>query len=786
MAVFAAEGTTVYLADGGSGDGSSAESALGSLTDAYAAIGNAGTIVISGEYTVAEAFISPAHSGKVTITSVYGGVDYRNTADAAFVLQANYYCGGETVIDGIKVVNAGEYKGIFANYKKMTIGEDVVCAYDETVTTVYPSIVAGTYNYVSGVSGEVDIYSGKWARIRLGNSSGSPKNTNVNLTIHGGECLELVYMSGAASHSGNMTLTVNGGTLWMGVFGTSMSSDEQTFSGNMNVIINGGDIRGRIRPQYTKYGTLEGNWNVVINGGDFSHCAEIIGTSYISDTMKSSVVYGENVDINKKETGTYTFTNPLRYYGADPWLFFHDGNYYYTATAGDRLSLYMAANIGDLSVAAGTIIYDPEDGHEWSHNMWSPEIHYFSAEEVGEEYAGWYCYVGSDEGDDANYSGQRAYVIKCLDGDNLMGRWGHPITGEVNVPQKVLFPDSDYNENELCGGCSKLIIDGKTYITFVSEVGRDTDNFYQTLNIVNMENPWTLVGQPTTIAVPTEDWEMNGSGLGSDGLYRPKTVECTTAVYGDDGSIYLAYAGSAYWTSYYSVGQIKYLGGDPMEASSWEKGTEPVFSKSDEITGSAHACFFKDTDGNRWACYHGYIPSSGNDGRYAFVEPYTVSEEGGLVIGDGTGHPAPLSTEYKVNVNPAPILSKIDGFTALNILSSSELLETTLYFGSMDGAVSYNIYRNGTIIGSSDTYSFVDGDVLCGVHEYQVAAVGEDGSEIYTATANVAGCGGLNYADVDGDKDVDLRDAFLLIDLKLSGVEGKATLVDVIRILKAI
>ena len=59
-------------------------------------------------------------------------------------------------------------------------------------------------------------------------------------------------------------------------------------------------------------------------------------------------------------------------------------------------------------------------------------------------------------------------MIKCLDGDNLLGRWGHPVTGEVNVPQLVAtFPDSDYNDAEVfAGGCSVIRIGGKPYITF--------------------------------------------------------------------------------------------------------------------------------------------------------------------------------------------------------------------------------------------------------------------------------------------------------------------------------
>ncbi len=782
ISAFAAEERVIYLADGGSGDGSSALSPLGSLAAAYSALGDdGGTIVVSGEYTVTTAFVSPAHSGRVALTSVFGGTDYRKTAGAAFVLKANYYIGGETVIDGIKIVNSGEYKGLFANYKRLTVGSDVVCDFDESVTDVYPSIVAGTYVAVDGALAEVDIYSGTWQRIRLGNSSASVKNADVDLTIHGGECREIVYLSGVASHSGDVTLTVNGGRLMMGIFGTSMSSASHTFDGSMSIVINGGDIRGRIRPQYTKYGSLKGEFNVVINGGDFSHLAELVGTASISDTMTSSISFGEGVDTSLQESGRMTFTNPLRYYGADPWLFYHDGCYYYTTTAGNTLTLYKAANIGDLAVAAGTVIYDPEDGKEWSCNMWSPEIHYFGESEVGKENAGWYCYVGSDAGDDLNYSGQRAYVIKCLDGDNLMGRWGHPVTGEVNVPQKVLFPDSDYNENELCGGCSKLVIDGKAYITFVSEVGRDTDNFYQTLNIAEMENPWTLVGTPTKIAEPTYDWEKVGGG---DGIH-PYTVECTTAVYGKDGSIYLAYAGSAYWTSWYAVGQIKYLGGDPMQAGSWQKFSEPLFSKSGEVTGSAHACFVTDTEGNGWACYHGYVVGSSLTGRYAFVEPYTVTAEGGLVIGNGTGHPAPLSTVYDVAINPTPLFEKVSGFTEFAAQAESTVDRVSVSFGSIDGADSYRVYRSDALVAEVKANRVFDAAAPVGDVTYRIDAVDGEGEIVCSTDASCISYVGMRYTDLDSDGDTDLADALRLIKGMLDG-SIEASVKDVLRILKCI
>lgn len=656
----------VYLADGGSGSGVTANAPVGSLADAYAALSDTGgTLVICGPYRFSTAFVAPAHSGRVTVTSVYGGVDYRRTADARLVLDANFYIGGETLFDSLHIDSAKAYVGFFANYGSLTVGADVTTGICGTNTT-YPCIVGGTDPAVlaaKDLSGSLTVNGGKWERVRLGSSKGTPVNCDVTLTMNGGEVVDFIYMSSAQSHSGDLTVVINGGKLGYGIVGHAYDTDRQTLRGNLTVTVNGGEIWGRILPRYAKAGHLEGTWTVNIAGGDFAHCAEVRGTEGMGENMTSALHFENGFDPDVRVSGTYTFTNPIRYYGADPWILYHNGAYYYTATGGDRLMLYKVANIGDLSAAAGAVIYAPEDGHAWSHNMWSPEIHYFSAEQVGEKDAGWYCFVTSDDGQDWNYSSLTGYVIKCLDGDDLMGRWGNPVTGEVNVPEPIVFPDTKNPDKfSWIGGMSTLEIGGENYIIFVNEYNRDTKDFYQALQIAKYKNPWTIIGEPAEICVPTYDWEKVGGG---DGVH-PYTVECITGVYGDDGSVFVSYAGSAYWTSAYAVGCMTYLGGDPMDPAAWKKSPEPIFSKSAEVNGCAHACYVTDTDGKKWAMYHAYITGDKNTGRYAMLEPYSASAAGGLVIGNGSGHPAPLSTVYTAGLNPTPVAEKVIGFGSVD------------------------------------------------------------------------------------------------------------------------
>ncbi len=671
-----------YLSDAGTGNGTSANAAGSSLADAFAAIGNNnGTIVLVGPYvtpvfsSTGSGFIVPAHTGEITITSVYDGVDYRKTADAALIITQNIYLGGDTVMDGLRITNKKSYGGILAAYNDLFIGSDIITDYAGTVLH-YPSLVGGTYQAIENVSCEIVVNGGNWQRVRLGNSTGIPVNADVKMTINGGYFAETVTLSTASTHTGDLTLVVNGGTFMAGITGAAMAKDEYSFTGNMTVEINDGDIYGRVRPTSTAYGSFNGTYNVIIRDQNPVHTTEFVGTEGLKGEITSTLYVSENVDINADVVGTTSFTSLVRESpnGADPWLFFHDGYYYYIATAaGKGLQLVKAPNLSDLAKAESKQIYKPASGNEWSAHLWSPEIHYFSAEEIGAEYAGWYCFLGSQpddawheangkKDDPAGFGEQRAYVIKCLT-DDLLGPWGHPITGEPNVPQKIQFPDSDFNENELTGGCSVITINGVKYITFISEVGRETSgtdnyNFYQTINIAKFTNPWTIEGQPKVICKPEYDWEKGGSENG----IHPQVVEGSTAVYGPNGEVYIIYSGSGYWTAKYQLGQLTYIGGpngDPTDVNNWSKKPTSIFSQSAELTGCGHASYVTDTDGQGWICYHAY--PKGDNNRRAYVEPYYFTEEG-VVIGNRSGHPAPLSTVYTANANPLPITKRIVGF----------------------------------------------------------------------------------------------------------------------------
>ena len=780
LAAFAAESDVYFLKDGGSGNGSSATAAGGSLADAYNALSDGGTLVICGPYTIKSEFTSIAHSGKLTITSVYGGTDYRKTNNATIVFGSNLYLGGETEFKNIVLTSSIDYPSIFAYNYPLVLGSGIECKKGETSKT-YLSVMGGGKGAYKNKTTNVTINSGTWQRVRGGTAAGGSTNYTVNLTVNGGEFIEKVTLGSSASHDGNIYATINGGTFYQGLVGATLSSDADYFYSNVYLNINGGTFYAKLSLALNDKGMYSGSFNVSITGGEFAHLVDFEGTSHLSGSMTS--VLDGTINFGAPETGTYTFTNPVRNDGADPWLFYHDGYYYYTSTTDtSSVKLTKVTNIGDLMRSNGTTIYTPEEGQPWSASTWSPTILHYTDEEVGEGNGGWYLYFGGEDETDTNDVGHRMYVLKCLDGDNLLGRWGNPVTGEVNHPQRVSAPNIPGFDDVWAAGQGDIRINGKVYVLYVTEEGRYTSSFHQTINILPMKNPWTFEGTPTIICKPTYDWETYGYGRIEGNLWAPKVVEAATPVYGTDGSIFIVYSGSNYTTDEYCLGQLKFKGGDPMVAKNWEKKSKPILSQGNGVRGTGSASYVTDTSGQGWVCYNAYLDSDPSRTRHAMVEPYSATSKG-VVIGDGSGKAAPETKVYTAQLNPLSLAQKASGFTALSVYGEEDGTNAKLTFTPVEGAAAYLIRRDGKLLGTTTSLEYTD-PMPFGTHTYKVEAL-VNGKIISNDTVRLSNYTGLVYGDMDNDGDIDVCDSLILIKAILDG-ETEATLVDLAKQMKCI
>ncbi len=672
-------GKVVYVSETGNdtASGSSASSPLKTLKGAFAALGSSGgTIVISGKVEVSEA--TTTCTGSVTITSVYNNVDYRTKSGASLTFYKNITMAGALKLENIKIITGTKSTTNFYPYNSISmkgfalhIGKGVDCALAGDCKT-YLSIVGGSGHQ------QLTVESGHWQRVRGNDATGtSSTHAAATINISGGTFHEKLILTGEKSKRYvDVTATIDGGEFEGGIYLVAFEKDGSfgttpDFTGNVNITVNGGRIYGPLSVSYRRLGSFYGNYTLNLNGGELHSITEICGPDAVGGTMLGTLNFGPDVNASATVKGSETFDFCLRD-AADPFVFYHDGMYYFTSTGGTSIGISCAANLSDLGSAFKTTIFNAPSGFK---NTWSPEIHHFTDEEVGFGNGGWYMFLGIADLNDmqegeTEASRQREYVLKCLDGDYLLGRWGHPLTGEVNKPLLISFEgDTDYNEL-FCAGMSILRIDGKVYMTFVSEVGRDTSNFHQTINITTLENPWTITGEPVVICKPDYDWEAHGYATDGNGKWWPKVVEGCSAVYGEDGSVYLMYTGSGYWTTWYALGYMKFVGTDPLKASSWQKNPTPILQRKSTLTantvnGCGHGSYFTDAEGKMWVCYHGYIGKNTSSGRFAFLEPIYVSNSGVSIGGAGINPPDKGATQTEP-LNSLPLSERASGFNTIN------------------------------------------------------------------------------------------------------------------------
>lgn len=229
------EGTTydvVYFSYGASGDGLSASSPVGTFEKAYALLGkDGGTLVWMNEVAVGAATELPAHEGTVTITSVYGDVDYRESGAALkYTAAIRVSFNGPTAVENFKIINShGGDHLLCANFNELTLGDGMMLVDKNGAVANTLTIVGGGNNNASvgtldaDETNTVTIKSGTYRQI----VAFSAYNTNfshegtVNVNIGGDASFTSIIMGAKANGSKGgttvLTLTDNAsvGTIYL-------------------------------------------------------------------------------------------------------------------------------------------------------------------------------------------------------------------------------------------------------------------------------------------------------------------------------------------------------------------------------------------------------------------------------------------------------------------------------------------------------------------------------------------------------------------------------------------
>jgi len=274
----------VFLKNGGTGDGTSAESPLGTITAAYTALGDAGgTIVICDDFELTATFTEPAHTGLVTITQVYNDVDYRGaggTENTFYITSSGkrYVLSGPTKFENINIHGFGTSTSFIlfiANYYPITMGEGIYCdGFLFTQLATSTSILGGYQKgqgtpVATNLDSYITIQSGKFLLVGFNRSIPGPYTGTAHIDITGGE-ISSIFGGSASGTGGGLDLNVTGGVFSGPVYASN-------YGGNMGA----------------------GSVHVTISGGNFSSCPTIVGgTNGVGETTTIDISdYEEEFDI---------------------------------------------------------------------------------------------------------------------------------------------------------------------------------------------------------------------------------------------------------------------------------------------------------------------------------------------------------------------------------------------------------------------------------------------------------------------------------------------------------
>jgi GH43 family beta-xylosidase len=320
-----------------------------------------------------------------------------------------------------------------------------------------------------------------------------------------------------------------------------------------------------------------------------------------------------------------TFSNPLLPAGADPWILWKDGWYYYTNTTGRNLTLWKTRSIAGLASAEKKVVWTPPPGQPYSRQLWAPELHFIGG--------AWYFYFAADDGRNRNH---RLYVLENKAADPFQGEW--ELKGKVSTPDDRWAIDASVFETG-----------GRQYMVWSGWEG--DENGRQDIYIVRMKNPWTPDGQRVRLSMPEHRWEKSGY------IAKPGPDD-KPYVFVNEGPqplirgnrIFLVYSASGCWTDDYALGLLHAnLDSDLLDPKSWRKLPEPVFSAVGAnlpgVHAAGHNSFFRSPDGTEdWILYHANPEPGGGCGgkRSPRAQPFTWSSDGFPVFGRPVAPGAPV------------------------------------------------------------------------------------------------------------------------------------------------
>ena len=271
------------------------------------------------------------------------------------------------------------------------------------------------------------------------------------------------------------------------------------------------------------------------------------------------------------------YPNPLILQRADPFITHPINGYYYfiaSVPEYDRLELRAATSLEGLADAEPVVVWRKPESGPMSALIWAPEIHHIEGK--------WYIYFAAapDITVIDTLFQHRMFALECADADPLHGKWVE--RGRIESHLDTFSLDATSFEHQ-----------GRRYYAWAQKdpATRGNSNIY----LCEMEDALTLKGTPVMLTQPEFDWETRGFWVNEG----PAVV-----VHGK--RIFMTYSASATDANYCMGLLWADIDSDLLDAASWHKSPEPVFSTSDRNRqyGPGHNSFTTNAEGGDVLVYH--------------------------------------------------------------------------------------------------------------------------------------------------------------------------------------
>lgn len=186
--------------------------------------------------------------------------------------------------------------------------------------------------------------------------------------------------------------------------------------------------------------------------------------------------------------------NPFIEQRADPFILRDGSHYYFIASVPeyDRLEIRRADSLEGLRTAAPVVVWHKPESGPMSQLIWAPEIHHLAGK--------WYIYFAATHTQSLDKLGMfqhRMFALECADADPLTGRWTEK--GQIKTQFDTFALDATTFNHQ-----------GKQWYLWAQKSPDIAGN--SNIYLAELENPWTIKGEPVMLSHPEYDWECQGFG----------------------------------------------------------------------------------------------------------------------------------------------------------------------------------------------------------------------------------------------------------------------------------